>query len=141
MNMQAITWIRSYYPHMLADEARIWTKFLQTTELDFQKITYDVHLGQGILPTPDEPVFMTDLKLVVTRKRVDAVAETAEDIWIFEVKPRIGMSALGQLVNYFELYQAEYRPTKAVMLAAIGEREAPDIRAAFDLYAVNIILV
>ena len=139
--MIATKWVRSYYPHMLEDEARIWTRFLQTTELEFQKITYDVHLGQGILPVPGEPDFMKDLKLAVTRKRVDAVAETAEDIWIFEVKPRIGMSALGQLVNYFELYQAEYRPTKAIMLAAIGEREAPDIRAAFDLYAVNIILV
>ena len=139
--MIAQAWIRTYYPHMLADEARIWTKFLQTTNLEFQKITYDVHLGQGTLPLPGEPEFMKILRLAVTRKRVDAVAETAEDIWIFEVKPRIGMSALGQLVNYFELYQSEYRPTKAVMLAAIGEREAPDIRAAFDLYAVNIILV
>ena len=139
--MQATTWIRTYYPHMLEDEARIWTKFLQTTDLDFTTIDYDVHLGQGMLPLPGEPDFMKALKLAVTRKRVDAIAETAEDIWIFEVKPRIGMSALGQLVNYFELYQAEYRPTKAIMLAAIGEREAPDIRAAFDLYAVNIILV
>ena len=97
--MQATNWVRTYYPHMLADEARIWTKFLQTTQLDFQKITYDVHLGQGILPVPGEPDFMKDLKLAVTRKRVDAVGETAEDIWIFEVKPRIGMSAIGQLVN------------------------------------------
>ena len=139
--MQATTWIRSYYPHMLEDEARIWTKFLQTTALEFQKITYDVHLGQGILPLPGEPDFMKDLKLAVTRKRVDAVAETADDIWIFEVKPRAGMSALGQLVNYFELYQQEYRPTKPLMLAVICEREEPDIRHAYDLYAVNIILV
>ena len=139
--MQATTWIRTSYPHMLADEARIWTKFLQTTELVFEKINYDVHLGQGMLPVPGEPDFMKVLKLAVTRKRVDAIAETAEDIWLFEVKPRIGMSALGQLVNYFELYQREYQPTKSVMLAAIGEREEPDIKPAFDLYAVNIILV
>ena len=139
--MLAQTWVRTYYPHMLPDEARIWTKFLQTTHLDFIRIDYDVHLGQGILPLPGEPDFMKDLKLAVTRKRVDAVAETAEDIWIFEVKPRIGMSALGQLINYFELYQAEYRPTKGIMLVAVGEREEPDIRAAFDLHAVNIILV
>lgn len=139
--MNATTWIRTRYPHMLADEARIWTKFLQTTQLDFIKIDYDVHLGHGILPVPGEPDFMKDLKLAVTRKRVDAVAETTADIWLFEVKPRISMSALGQLITYFELYQDEYHPTKGVMLAALGEREAPDIRAAFDLYAVNIILV
>lgn len=126
---------------MLQDEARIWTKFLRGTELNFIRIDYDVHLGAGILPVPGEPSFMKVLKLAVTRKRADAVAETAEDLWLFEVKPRISMSALGQLITYFELYQAEYHPMKAVTLAAVGEREAPDIRPTFDLYAVNIILV
>ena len=139
--MLAQTWVRTYYPHMLPDEARIWTKFLQTTHLDFIRIDYDVHLGQGMPPLPGEPEFIIHLKSAVTRKRVDAVAETADDIWIFEVKPRIGMSAFGQLVNYFELYQAEYHPAKGVMLAAIGESQAPDIQRAFDLYAVNILLV
>ncbi len=139
--MAQATWIRTHYPHMLEDEARIWTRFLETTELVFEEITYDVHLGLGVLPLPSDPAWMGNLLSAVTKKRVDAVGETRNDIWIFEVKPRISMSALGQLVTYFELYQAEYRPTKAVMLAAIGEREAPDIRAAFELYAVNIILV
>jgi hypothetical protein len=126
---------------MLEDEARIWTKFLQATDLEFENITYDLHLGAGVLPLPGDPEYMRRLLSAVTKKRVDALGETKEDIWIFEIKPRISMSALGQLVTYFELYQEEYRPVKPVMLAAIGEREAPDIRSAFDLYAVNIILV
>jgi hypothetical protein len=126
---------------MMSDEARIWTRFLETTELEFTQVTYDLHLGTGVLPLPTDPDYMRRLLSAVTKKRVDAVGETKEDIWIFEVKPRISMSALGQLVTYFELYQQEYRPVKAVMLAAIGEREAPDIRPSFDLYAVNIILV
>jgi len=126
---------------MLQGEARIWEKFLDTTYLDFQSITYDQHLGTGVLPLPSDPDYMRRLLSTVTKKRVDAIGETAEDIWIFELKPRVSMSALGQLVTYFELYQQQFRPEKAVVLAAIGEREAPDIRAAFDLYAVNIIIV
>lgn len=139
--MPATTWIRTSYPHMRTDEARIWTRFLETTTLEFEKIIYDLHLGTGVLPLPSDPDYMRRLLSAVTKKRVDAVGETNTDIWIFEVKPRISMSALGQLVTYFELYQEEHRPVKPVMLAAIGEREAPDIRTAFDLYAVNIILV
>ena len=126
---------------MLSDEARIWTKFIETTDLEFESITYDVHLGIGVLPLPSDPDYMRRLLSAVTKKRVDAIGETSECIWIFEVKPRISMSALGQLITYFELYHEEYRPVKSVMLAAIGEREAPDIRSSFDLYAVNIILV
>lgn len=139
--MAAETWIRTHYPHMRSDEARIWTQFLTKTELNFVTILYDLHLGTGVLPFPTDPDYMRRLLSAVTKKRVDAVGETETDIWIFEVKPRISMSALGQLVTYFELYQQEYRPVKPVMLAAIGEREAPDIRAAFELYAVNIILL
>jgi len=139
--MAATEWIRTRYAHMLEDEARIWTKFLRTTDLVFENITYDVHLGSGVLPRPGDPEYMQRLLSAVTKKRVDAVGETSDAIWIFEVKPRIGMSALGQLIIYFDLYQEQYRPVKPVLLAAIGEREAPDIRAAFDLYAANIILV
>lgn len=139
--MPAKEWIRTHYPHMRVDEARIWTRFLSSTELEFTRVIYDLHLGVGTLPLPADPDYMRRLLSAVTKKRVDAVGETDKDIWIFEVKPRISMSALGQLVTYFELYQEEHRPVKPVMLAAIGEREAPDIRSSFDLYAVNIILV
>lgn len=139
--MGAEKWIQTHYPHMRADEARIWTRFLQKTDLEFTRVTYDLHLGVGVLPLPADPDYMRRLLSAVTKKRVDAVGETDTDIWIFEVKPRISMSALGQLVTYFELYQEEHRPVKPLMLAAIGEREAPDMRAAYELYAVNIILV
>jgi len=139
--MAVTTWIRTHYLHMMADEARIWAKFLVTTDLVFENISYDVHLGAGVLPHSRDPSWMKDLLSAITKKRVDAIGETRDAIWIFEVKPRVGMSALGQLITYYELYQQDYRPVKSVLLAAIGEREAPDIRASFDLYAVNIILV
>lgn len=139
--MPGTDWIQTHYLHMREDEARIWKRFLEQTDLEFTRVIYDLHLGVGVLPLPADPEYMRRLLSAVTKKRVDAVGETATDIWIFEVKPRISMSALGQLVTYFELYQQELRPVKPVMLAAIGEREAPDIRAAFELYAVNIILV
>lgn len=139
--MTTATWLRTYYPHMLADEVPIWNRFLQTTNLNFIKIDYDVHLGQGMIILPTDNDSIRRLKLAVTRKRVDAIAETPQDIWILEVKPRIGASALAQLLLYFDLYHDEYHPTKGVMLAAIGETQAPDIQRVFDLYAVNIILV
>ena len=133
--------IRARYPHIRASEAAIWSRFLGTTELGFERVTYDLHLGEGVLVTEGEPEWLRRLKLATSRRRVDAVAETAEDIWIFEVKERVGLSALGQLLAYFDLYVEEYRPYKAVFLAAIGPRMEPDIRATFELHAVNIFLV
>ena len=139
--MKASEFIRPGYFHMKKDEACIWTKFLETTDLEFDRIIDDLHLGQGIPPGLGEPPYITTLKQAITRKRVDAIAESPDTIWIFEVKPRVGMSTLGQLLSYYELYIKEYPTDKAVLLGAIGERKEPDIDDIFYLHAINIFLV
>ena len=134
-------WIQKRYPHMKQEEAEVWTAFLKQTELEFVDLRYDLRLGEGIPPQPHDPEWMVRLKLAVTRKRVDVLARTEDDIWIFEVKPRIGLSALGQLLTYFDLFIKEYRVDLPVMLGAVGWRIAPDVRETYELHAVNIFLV
>lgn len=126
---------------MRSTEANIWTSFLQTTDLVFTDVIYDLHLGEGMPSTPDEPESITKLKLAVTRKRVDAIGETDDAIWIFELKNRLGLSALGQLLAYFDLYNQEYDPIKPVNLGAVAYSLAPDVRPTYDLYAVSIFIV
>ena len=139
--MKATEFIRPRYPHMRGDEASIWTKFLTQTALEFDRVVYDLHLGEGQPLVPGEEPYIADLKQAVTRKRVDAVGENPETIWIFEVKPRVSMGSLGQLLSYYELYIKEYPTTKYVMLGAIGERKEPDLDGIFQLHAINIFLV
>ena len=134
-------WIQKRYPHMRSTEADLWTAFLQTTDLDFTNVIYDLHLGEGMPPEPDEPESTTKLKLAVTRKRMDALGETAGAIWIFELKNRLGLSALGQLLAYFDLYNQEYDPVKPVYLGAIAYSLTPDTRPTYDLYAISIFIL
>ena len=141
VEVKATEFIKKRYLHMKSDEAAIWTKFLRQTELEFDRIIYDLHLGKGQPIVPGEPPYITALKRAVTRKRVDAVGMNDEAVWIFEVKPRVGMSALGQLLSYYELYAKEYPTDRYVFLAAIGERKEPDIDDIFALHAINIFLV
>jgi len=139
--MKAKEFIRGRYLHMKRDEAVIWTRFLTQTDLEFEHLIYDLHLeeGQPVLPSDSPPIVA--LKQAVTRKRVDAVGETANAFHIFEVKPRIGMSALGQLINYERLFREEWRPQKPVYLHAVGERLEPDVAPAFFEARIRIILV
>ncbi len=139
--MNNARWVQDRYPHMKAYEAEIWTAFLKQTELEFLDIKYDLHLGKGVPWLPTEPEYMQRLKLAVTRKRVDVVAITRDDLWIIEVKPRIGLSALGQLLTYFELYQREYTTDLPIMLGAVGYDIEPDILETFELHAVNTFIV
>jgi hypothetical protein len=133
--------IRTRYPHMRSSEAELWTLFLQTTELQFESIEYDTHLGVGIPPVPGEAESTTKLKAAVTRKRVDAIGHTAENIWIFELKHRLGLGALGQLLAYYDLYTQEYPATKPISLAAIAHDMQPDLLPTYSLYAVEIFII
>ena len=139
--MKNARFAQSRYLHMRQAEGDIWTAFLRSTELDFTRVAYDLHLGQG------QPVYDYDnevtrqMKLAVTRKRMDALGETAEDIWIFEIKERLGVGALGQLLAYGDLYDKEYNPSKPVRLAAIARAFQPDIEETYSLYGISIFIV
>lgn len=125
--MKAREFIQTRYLHMKKEEAVIWTRFLTQTNLEFDTITYDLHLGEGMPISTKDLSYIADLKRAVTRKRVDAIGENSKAIWIFEVKPRIGMSTIGQLLVYWQLYLKEYPTPKPVYLGAVGERKEPDL--------------
>ncbi|GAI83619.1 unnamed protein product, partial [marine sediment metagenome] len=75
------------------------------------------------------------------RKRVDVVGETASTIVIFEVKPRAGMGAMGQLLNYRALYLREVRPAKPLRMMVVCERVEPDVTRTYAQYGIEIALV
>ncbi len=130
------------YPHMGPEEAKIWDKFLAMTKLNFIRIDYDVHVGTGYLPEYLEKEYIRKKELyeqgkitkeefgeieavvksitALTQLRIDAVGETDREIWIFEVKPRAGRSALGQLESYRYWYIRQFRPSKPVRLATVS---------------------
>lgn len=129
------------YPHMGAVEAKIWHRFLSTTKINFINIQYDVRVGTGYIPKWLESEYRNKLELYekglitlkeleevksiirsvqsLTQLRIDVVAETEKEIWIIEVKPRAGRSALGQLEAYHFWFIKQYKPTKPVRLAVV----------------------
>lgn len=126
---------------MLPDERDIWHRFIIPRESQYIKITYDLHLGEGAPPMPGESKQTRAVRLATSVKRVDAIGETAKDITIFEVKSRAGMSALGQLLNYRQLYLKEYNPRKTVKIAIVCERLEPDILPTLRSYGIEIFIV
>jgi len=111
------------------------------TPLRFIRLEYDVRVGTGYIPAWLEAEYREKLRLYekglisrrelelteatiksfrsLTQLRIDVVGETDREVWIFEVKPRAGRSALGQLEAYYWWYLKQYRPTKPVRLACV----------------------
>lgn len=42
--------LRRMYPHLLPDEAEVWTRFLVREPEYFSLVQYDVHIGKGAEP-------------------------------------------------------------------------------------------
>jgi len=129
------------YEHMLPDERAIWHRFIIPREAQFIRIIYDLHLGDGTIPPAGASEQIKKVIEATSKKRVDAIGETQKDITIFEVKQRGGMSALGQLLNYKQLYLKEYNPRKPVRLAVVCERLEPDILITLRSYGIEIYIV
>jgi len=151
------------YPHMGPEESKIWHKFLSITDLNFIRIDYDVHVGTGYLPEylmreylrrkeQYEKGLITyrefrEIEAVIesitalTQLRIDAVGETDKHIWIFEVKPRAGRSALGQLESYHYWYIRQYRPTKPVRLAVVCYEVDANLEPIFRSKGIEIFKV
>lgn len=129
------------YPHMLPEERRIWSKFITGKERNYLKLTYDLHLGYGVFPPYDASPQLKAVIESTSRKRVDAIGESVNQITIFEVKPRGGMSAMGQLLTYKDLYVKEYRPTKPIKLALVCERLEPDVSSTLQANGIEIFIV
>ena len=129
------------YKHLLPSEIKIWDRVLANPPWTIIRADYDVHLGVGAPLNPAWPDWLKAQVKAVSRKRVDVIVETPEDIWIVEIKPRAGMSALGQVLCYRELYVREYQPTKRVRMVVIAERAESDVPSVYRQFDVGLLLV
>lgn len=129
------------FTHLLPLERPIWARYLAATTEEFLALTYDLHLGEGAPVDPAWSPGTAAIVAAVSRKRLDVVGETADSIIIFEVKPRAGMGAMGQLLSYRELYLREHRPSKPVRMVCVCERVEPDIPRIFGQYGIELAIV
>jgi hypothetical protein len=133
--------LRPRYPHMGPVEAAIWSDFLRKTHLQFIDVRYDVRVGPPNVPPHLIEQARASGMDELTRLRIDAVGETKDEIWIFEVKHKIGRSALGQLIEYGDWYVHDFRPEKPVRLAAVGRETDPSTMESFRRRGMYIFLV
>lgn len=129
------------YPHMLAREERIWDAYLEQYGTPPGRIEYDVHLGQGAAVEEEWPEWMKKMVKALSCKRADVIAETAMEVRIFEVKPRAGLSAVGQLLGYEALWFKQRGSWKPVTLVCVCEDVAPDMEDVFDYYKIEVVQV
>lgn len=130
--------IRPHYPHFLAEDNEVWTRYLKTDADTITRLWYDVRVGKPMyLP---EGASEIELKVAagVSRKRIDVVCLVSGSFWVIEVKPMASMLAVGQIINYARLFAKEYMRTGRVVPVIVCDQIDEDL---VDGYAELGILV
>jgi len=106
--------IQSYYPHMKPADIHIWEKFIRANAGFFESVDYDVPVGEPPAWMDTENDSHAKGQAILYKKKIDVVAFRPGEIWLIELKPFAGSSALGQILAYEILYKREHKGTEVV---------------------------
>ena len=100
-----LPYVKRYkYPHMIGEDREIWSRFIDMFPDRFDTADYDFRVGKGMVTDPSWPEYMKVDAIALTQKRIDVLAWKGEQPTIIEVKKRVGLSALGQVLGYKVLF-------------------------------------
>ncbi len=140
--MQSIKYEKKpWYDNLRENETVIWNRFLEKYPNVYDKVIYNLHLGEGApIPEGTEENIARDFKLL-TQYKVDVVAFNKNEIDIIEIKPYAGASAIGQVISYQKLYIEHIDPTAKPNLVILTDQIRPDTELLAKQLNIKLIIV
>jgi len=129
---------RYHYKHMLPRDTELWNHFLEQHGGYFDRFIYDEHVGEGVGDIYGYEPWVAQLAKSLTQKRIDAVGYRGGEVWLFEIKPKAGLAALGQIIAYEALWETGGRLPHVYRKAIVTDRTDGDIKTVADLYGVKV---
>lgn len=116
----------------------LWSEFIKRNGKDFESFDYDLPVGDGSPVEVDTPTWLAKDWSDLTKKRIDAVGYRTNGAALFEVKPRAGTSALGQLLTYQELFKISFPRTTIISLNVVCQTILPEEILLYTTYKINV---
>src|SRR5271154_726733 len=126
------------FPQMTVNESAIARQWILGHASQFDSIEFNhrvgntVHLGAGYEETTKRQA------AIVSQKRLVILARSGSGGAVVEVKIRISLGALGQLLGYQLLWKQDHPETTAVHLVAIANDALVDAEAILQAYGVDL---
>ncbi len=130
--------LQSWYPHLKPNDVHLWEKFIRANANFFDTVDYDVAVGEGVVVgdvTAD--VYAKSFKKL-TQKKIDVIGYRKDQVWIVEVKPFAGSSALGQLLSYRILFDDETLEGETVHLMIITNECRTEYKKIFESHNIRV---
>ena len=128
----------SRYPHMAGEDVPIWERYLAERPNWADSVEYDVEVGPAELTGVQETPFAVAVAERLSRRRIDAVASVGDEVWVIEVKPRLSMSALGQVLVYRHWLRNEIGASRRVMALIVFEAPSVSVSPVAISYGVGL---
>jgi hypothetical protein len=113
-----ITW-RGDPQQMLPADVPLWHRFLDRYASNFERFFYNVRVGGPDVSKIDGDEVLKRMWYLNTAKRIDAIGEKENEIWIIEVASSPYLRAVGQMLTYRFLWNLDpkiNKPVKDVLL-------------------------
>lgn len=129
------------YPHLMPNDVRIWNIFLEKNPDFFSEVEYDVKVGEGRDYSMYKKDSVREDMEYLSKKRIDVVGYKGNDIYVIELKPKAGLSAIGQVFGMASLFKSTFSPGQSVIAAIITDEEMPDVRSICKEIGVSLLIV
>ena len=117
---------RIKYPHFLQEDILVWERFMIKFPERFETVDYDFRVGQGaVIPGENESQWKR-MVTMLSQKRIDVLAWVDNQPTIIEVKTRVGLSALGQVLGYKTLFMKYFKNFPDPEMLIVCEKISPD---------------
>ncbi|KKL12410.1 hypothetical protein LCGC14_2536030 [marine sediment metagenome] len=124
------------YPHMIGEDTDVWNRFMLRFPNRFDTVDYDIHVGHGAKIFDIEDVKSQNYWTQLTKKRIDVIGYKNSTITIIEVKNRVGLYTLGQILGYRFLYLREYPEqlnVKTLILCSKIDQDDMDLLSHYNI--------
>jgi hypothetical protein len=128
----------SQYPQLTANESAVARAWLVQHADEYDDVDFSVRLGATVDRLPDWSDATWRQAQILSQKRIDMIAYKGTEVTIIEVKLRVSLAALGQLLGYGTLWRVEHPESTAVHLLAIGNSALVDAHDILTAHSVNI---
>ncbi len=128
------------YPHLSENEAKIWTSFVLNHPNRFDKVYYDVCVGDFRGKEDLKPEWDRNRRYL-GKYKIDVVGVKGEETTIVELKKNATSKALGEIWLYWHLFKRDFKGEKEPKLLIITDTEMPNIREVANADNVEFIVV
>ena len=114
-------------PHMLANDIPVWYRYLEKWGWSFINLYYDCFVGGDWYTKKQLSDPLLYMWRALNARRIDAIGETVDEVFIIEVADNPGLRSVGQMLVYKNLWLEDPKIDKPVVMLLVCSVVDPDL--------------